>query len=65
MNSTNQSPSRRKYPIDVKGIKNQWMGLIHHQQDINETLNKTERLVREINQQALMYFVLYYLIYVF
>ena len=44
---------RRKYPTDNVGAKNEWRGLIKHQNEINQDLNQIEQEVRGLKSKDL------------
>ncbi len=54
MNETNLSEMRRQYPRNHKGGKEEWRGLIQHQQSINDEITKTEIGIKALKSNLLM-----------
>lgn len=55
MNETNVSDNnRRQYPRNPKGGKDEWRGIIQHQQSINDEIAKTEIGIRALKSNLLM-----------
>lgn len=54
MNKTTLSEkARRNYPKYMKGQKNEWIGLVHHQQEINDELGKIEKEIKILTAKTL------------
>ena len=54
LNKTGASEkARRNYPKYVKGQKNEWIGMVQHQQEIGDELAKIEREIRILTAKTL------------
>lgn len=45
--------SRRAYPKNMKGGKEEWLGIEHHQNELNLELNSLERQIKNLKKNDL------------
>jgi len=48
---------RRNYPKYNNSLKSEWIGIVHHQQEINDELAKLEKEIKLLTAKGLRFFL--------
>jgi len=51
--------NRRAYPKNIKGGKEEWLGIEHHQNELNQELNSLERQIKDLKKNDLRFAFLF------
>ena len=54
-NESQITQNRRNYPKNMKGGKEEWLGIEQHQSEINNELNNLERNIKDLKKSDLRY----------
>ena len=52
-NESQLTANRRNYPKNMKGGKEEWLGIEHHQNEINQELNALEKNIKDLKKNDL------------
>lgn len=50
----NNQAYRRKYPVNQKGAKEEWLGIHQHQLEIHEELQTVEKEIKDLKKNTLL-----------
>lgn len=60
-NESQMTQNRRPYPKNMKGGKEEWLGIEHHQYEINQELRNLERNIKELKKNDLRFSLSHFL----